>query len=83
MKGSWWRKKWGSGHVCGITHSRLRPGKDKTGIPYVTRLKCDHAFYTKALKEWIRTCPTEVVTCPCCRKVIDIDTPSINKKVSL
>ena len=79
MKKSWWRKKWGSEHFCGITRSRLRPGKNKNGVPYVTRLKCNHAFYTKALDEWISKCPTETVTCPCCRKVIDIN----NKNYSL
>jgi hypothetical protein len=70
MERSWWSKKWGRNRSCGITLSRLRAGKDKYGRPYVTRLKCGHAFYTKALDEWICTCPTEPATCPCCREEI-------------
>lgn len=70
MERSWWNKKWGSGHLCGITRARLRPGKDTSGRPYVTRLECKHAFYTKALDEWIQRCPMDPATCPCCRKVI-------------
>ncbi len=70
MEKSWWNKKWGTGHICGITRTRLRQGKNRAGAHYVTRLKCKHAFYTKALDEWIKRCPTVPATCPCCRKVI-------------
>ena len=70
MPNSWWSKKWGKDHICGITHTRLRPGTNRQGIPYVTRLSCTHAFYTKALAKWVETCPTSPPTCPCCREPI-------------
>mgnify|MGYP006998153170 CR=1 FL=1 len=37
----WWNKKWGSNKLCGITHTRLRPGCNKYGIKYTTKLKCN------------------------------------------
>ena len=60
----WYLKKWGKNKICGITQGRLRPGKDRFGIPYVTRLDCKHSFYTHALLEWSCKNPT----CPMCRK---------------
>ena len=68
MEKSWWNKKWGKEHICGITRTRLRPGKNKNGKPYVTCLKCTHSFYTKALEKWVIMCPESPPTCPCCRK---------------
>ena len=68
MEHSWWNKKWGRDRICGITRTRLRPGKNKNGQSYVTRLECDHAFYTKALEKWVDLCPVSPPTCPCCRK---------------
>jgi hypothetical protein len=59
----WYFKKWGKHKICGITHGRLRPGKDKFGIPYVITLDCNHSFYTNALLEW----STTNETCPLCR----------------
>jgi len=72
MEKSWWAEKWGKDKICGITHTRLRPGKNKNGKSYVTRLKCDHSFYTKALEKWIEFCPVNPPTCPCCRNKISI-----------
>ena len=68
MKKSWWNKKWGKNRICGITHTRLRPGKNKNGTPHVTHLKCKHSFYTKSLEKWVNACPVSPPTCPCCRK---------------
>lgn len=64
MSDKWYFKKWGKNKICGITQGRLRHGKDKFGIPYVTTLDCKHSFYTKALFEW--ACKKS--TCPMCRK---------------
>ena len=60
---NWYFKKWGKDKICGITQSRLRPGKDKYGIPYVITLDCNHSFYTNALLEW----SSQNETCPMCR----------------
>jgi hypothetical protein len=60
----WWSKKWGKNKICGITHTRLRQGYDKSGFPYVIYLECNHGFYSKALYEW--ACLND--TCPICRK---------------
>lgn len=65
---SWWTKKWGSDKLCGITHGRLRPGKNKYGTPYVITIPCGHSFYTCALIEWMLKCPT----CPCCRQLFTL-----------
>lgn len=62
----WWNKKWGSDKICGITHSRIRPGKNKNGVHYSTTLKCGHSFYTNALLKWTETCGS-YPTCPLCR----------------
>ena len=66
---SWWDKKWNKSKICGITHSRLRPGKNKYGTPYVIHIKCGHSFYTNALLEWMRmsTTNSNTTTCPLCR----------------
>lgn len=67
-KKPWWSNKWGSDSLCGITHSRLRPGKNKHGIPLTITLKCLHRFYTGALLEWANKCSSgEIPTCPLCR----------------
>ena len=64
IKKPWYLKKWGKDKICWITQSRLRPGKDKFGIPYSTKLECGHTFYTKPLVEW----SYKNSTCPMCRK---------------
>lgn len=71
----WWKKKWGNGHICGITHARIRPGKGRYGLPYSIKLKCSHEFYTNALLEWIRVGNN---TCPMCRKKLDIFSEILN-----
>ena len=62
-------KKYGKHSICPITHTRLRPGKNKQGIPYIIVLKCNHIFYRKAFEEWAK----EHDTCPLCRCVIKSD----------
>lgn len=62
MKQPFW-KKFGKDQVCGITHSRLRPGKDKDGNSYVIFLQCKHGFYRKALAMWLERSNV----CPICR----------------
>lgn len=69
MSEPWWSKKWGKNAICGITMTRLRPGKDKHGIDYVTTLECKHRFYTNALFKWINL-NFQHPTCPMCRKDI-------------
>lgn len=64
---SWWNKKWGKDNFCGITQSRLRPGKNSYGISHTLSLKCGHNFYRKPLISWIMSCPTNNPTCPICR----------------
>lgn len=66
----WWSKKWGNDKICSITHSRLRPGRDKHGIPYVYTTECGHTFYTQALLNWAKYCVGKA-TCPYCRSSID------------
>lgn len=73
----WWKEKWGSDKICGITHSRIRPGKSKYGLPYSVKLSCGHYFYTNALIEWIKT---DHSTCPMCRKDINIYEEILGKK---
>jgi hypothetical protein len=65
-RNTFWKKKWHN-KVCGITQSRLRPGKNKYGLSYSIFLDCNHGFYRSALTEWIRKCPSENPTCPICR----------------
>ena len=62
-----WSKKWGKNKICGITLSRLRPGKYKNGISYVTKLPCNHMFWFKAIEQWLNTGEN---TCPLCRQEI-------------
>jgi hypothetical protein len=64
----YWEKKW-KDKICGITKSRLRPGKNKYGLSYSVFLDCSHGFYRSVLNEWVKNCPLEYPTCPLCRKV--------------
>jgi hypothetical protein len=59
----YWDKKYGKKSTCPITHSRLRPGKNKDGISYIITIDCNHTFYRKALIEWYKVNKT----CPVCR----------------
>jgi hypothetical protein len=70
---NWWKDKWGKDAVCGITLTRLRPGKTKDGVLYVTKIKCGHRFYTMPLVGWIHSCldQNQIPTCPTCRHEID------------
>lgn len=65
-----WRNKWRN-KICGITQSRLRPGKNKHGLSYVVFLDCGHGFYRSVLQEWVYNCPSENPTCPMCREDFD------------
>lgn len=72
----WWDKKWGKNKVCGITFSRLRPGKSNDGYSYVIYLKCNHGFYRKPLGEWVIKCIREYEkepSCPICRKKFSVN----------
>lgn len=53
MSKPWWDNKYGKNAICGITKTRLRPGKDKNGKSYIVKLPCEHYFYRKSLIEWI------------------------------
>ncbi len=66
-KRSFWRTKW-ENKVCGITHTRLRPGKNKDGVPYTVFLPCSHGFYRSVLMKWVEQCQKDKPTCPMCRK---------------
>ena len=66
-----WKTKW-QNQICGITHSRLRPGKNKHGLSYTVFLDCSHGFYRNVLLEWVKKCPSDYPTCPICRKTINI-----------
>ena len=69
---TFWGKKWGKDKICAISHTRMRPGVDKEGVPYVFTLNCKHRYYRKALKEWVlaaRNINTNP-TCPLCRKYL-------------
>lgn len=70
---NFWKEKWGREHICGITHTRLRPGKDKYGNSYVVELPCTHRFYRKPLITWVESCFTRKtdVVCPMCRQGFD------------
>ena len=68
----WWDTKWNKNNICGITHARLRPGKNKNGLPYTIRLPCGHGFYINPLLEWMQKCPKHIATCPCCRSKITL-----------
>lgn len=62
-----WYKKW-SGQLCGITHSRLRPGKNKNGNPYCVFLDCKHGFYRSVITKWANSCLQSTPRCPVCRR---------------
>ena len=63
-----WDNEWNKDKVCYITLSRLRPGKNKDGIPYVIKLtNCKHRFYRKAFLSWIET--NNTLLCPVCKKL--------------
>ena len=64
---SWWNKY---SAICGITQTRLRPGKYKDGVKRTIFLKCGHGFYTKALMTWIAYDRHASPTCPNCRRII-------------
>lgn len=66
MPKGFWKKKW-ENKICGITHTRLRPGKNKDGLTYTVFLDCNHGFYRSVLEEWIKNCPINPPTCPICR----------------
>jgi coenzyme F420-reducing hydrogenase beta subunit len=66
MSKYWWSKKWGKDKVCGITHTRLRPGKSIDDVSYTITLNCNHTFYRKPLEKWL----TKKNTCPTCRTFI-------------
>jgi hypothetical protein len=72
MSKLWWRKNWGSDKTCGISYTRLRPGKNNIGIGYTTKLKCGHRFYTIPLMEWYTKCGQGKSTCPNCRKLFEL-----------
>lgn len=72
-----WGKKW-NGKLCGITKTRLRPGRNKNGFSYSIFLTCSHGFYRSVLVEWIKNCPRETPTCPICRQ--DINYSDMYKK---
>ena len=60
-KEPFWDKKYGKNSICGITLTRLRPGKNKNGISYIVKTKCNHLFYRSALNKWLEnnnSCPT-------------------------
>ena len=63
-KEPWWEQRWGKDKLCAITYVRLRPGKN------ITRLRCNHSFYTSALLRWIETTTSKEATCPVCRTCI-------------
>ena len=71
MSKFWWTKKWDN-KICGITHTRLRPGTNNYGVKYTTTLVCGHSFYTKPLTEWVETCirTFKDPSCPICRETI-------------
>ncbi len=68
MTKPFWDKKFGKDAICPITHTRLRPGKNKYGLSHVITIDCNHSFYRKALLEWYRTNET----CPVCRKKMNV-----------
>jgi hypothetical protein len=68
MAKPFWDKRYGKDALCPITHTRLRPGINKHGLPYIITIDCNHSFYRQALLEWYKTKDT----CPVCRKTIQI-----------
>lgn len=72
MSKDFWCKKWGKEHCCGITFSRLRPGKNKKGVYYTTDLKCGHRFCTYPLLNWMKVSNNSDAKCPLCRQPFTI-----------
>lgn len=68
MPKNFWIDKW-SNKICGISHTRLRPGKNKLGQDYCVFLECKHGFYRSVLNKWIEMSPTDP-KCPMCRQTI-------------
>ena len=64
MTQPFWNKKYGKNAICAITLTRLRPGKNKEGIPYTITTPCGHTFYRSAFNNWLN----DHNTCPVCRK---------------
>lgn len=69
----WWNSKYGKNKVCGITFSRLRPGKSRDGMKYCLFLPCNHGFFRSAIAEWVHKFCLEgrIPTCPMCRQEFD------------
>ena len=67
MGKNFWNKNWGKDNLCGITHSRLRPGKNSKGVHFTTSLKCGHRFCTYPLLNWVKKNNGLSATCPICR----------------
>jgi hypothetical protein len=67
------KTKWGRDAICGITHTRLRPGKYSNGSRRCIFLNCKHGFYTKPLLLWFDKDPHTIPTCPLCRQDIKED----------
>jgi hypothetical protein len=72
MTKKFWTNKWGKEHFCGITYSRLRPGKNSKGVYYTSTLKCGHRFCTYPLLNWLKVNNSFKVGCPICRKPFSI-----------
>ena len=60
--------------ICPITQVRLRPGKNKYGIPYAIKLPCGHRFIRTALFKWVRLAneKNKRAQCPMCRRDVYI-----------
>jgi len=72
--GPWWSNKWGKDKICGISHTRLRQGKNANGVYHTTELKCGHRFNTNSLLEWMKVYNNQTrTTCPMCRAVFNIN----------
>ena len=72
MAKPFWNRKWDKTNKCPITQTRLRPGKNKWGIPYTIRLNCGHRFCRSAIFNWVKK--SQIPTCPMCRgKIFLID----------
>jgi hypothetical protein len=71
MPKDFWKKKWGKSAICAITHTRLRPGKNKHGMPYSISLSCKHRFVRSALLEWVKQ-SVQTPVCPLCRNEIKL-----------
>lgn len=67
MPKDFWKKKWGKDSICPITHTRLRPGNNKHGVPYTICLPCKHRYVRSALIEWAKSSLTNP-NCPLCRQ---------------